>query len=104
MLDPASLIRQMDRSTAVGQIRYAVLDHAGWCCVHCGQPVNMETSELDEKQSRGQCDQQSDGEFQSGEVSVENCQILCRKCHTGLGGKHDRAPSFLGAPNATLQT
>ena len=94
----------MDRSLAVGQIRYAVLDRDGWCCVHCGQPVNMETSELDEKQARGQCDQQPDGEFQSGEVSVENCQILCRKCHTGPGGKHDRAPSFLGAPNATLQT
>jgi 5-methylcytosine-specific restriction endonuclease McrA len=94
----------MDRSQAVRQIRYAVFDRDGWQCIHCGQLVDKQSGELDERQARGKCKQQPDGDFQSGEVSIANCQTMCRQCHTGPGGKHDRALSFSRGSNAALQT
>ena len=97
------IITQMERATAVGQIRRQVFERDDYRCVKCGKTVIWErdkpnSGELDERQARGNCLQQPDGTYQSGEVSVANCQTLCKACHTGPGGKQDRAPSFTKSP------
>lgn len=83
-LAPEPVIRQMRRDVATAQIRQQVFERDGWACVKCGQALSWALAEMDEKESRGR----------GGEVSVENGQTLCRPCHTGPGGKHDRHPQF----------
>lgn len=98
-LDPEPIIRQMERSVAVDQIRRQVYDKYEHKCAKCTKLLRFErghlnSMELDEVQARGECEQVSKYDYQSGEVSVANGQPLCRDCHTGKGGKHDRSPSF----------
>ncbi|VVB51622.1 Uncharacterised protein [uncultured archaeon] len=93
------IIRQMEKFQAVGEIRRQVFKRDEYACVKCGKEVIWEagfpnSGEMDERQARGNCVQSPDGTYQSGEVSVANCQTLCRNCHTGAGGKQDRSPSF----------
>lgn len=86
----------MDRATAVGQIRRKVWERDGGCCVKCGHTLLWASGfahsmEMDEIQAKGKCVRDEDGQYRSGEVSVMNCQSLCRGCH---GKKHDRVPKF----------
>lgn len=91
-------ITQMEKAEAVHQIRSQVFENDGYTCVKCGKMVTSSTGEMDEREARGRCVRQPNGTYQSGEVSVVNCQTLCRNCHTGPGGKHDRSPSFTKSP------
>src|SRR5262249_46319204 len=98
-LAPDPIIRQMPRALAVEQIRRKVYDRCEHRCTRCQQFLVFErgfvnSMEMDEIQPRGKCEQVSRFDYQSGEVSVANGQALCRSCHTGHGGKHDRSPSF----------
>lgn len=91
----------MPYAIAIGQIRRIVFELCERMCVKCGQVLIYErgswnSMEMDERQARGKI-VQKDGEYLSGEISVENCQSLCRTCHTGPGGKHDRRPQFSSA-------
>jgi hypothetical protein len=98
-LAPEPLIGEMSYMEAVGQIRRQVFKRDDYCCVNCSAMVVWErhrpnSGEMDEVQARGNCIQSQDGHYRSGEISVANCQTLCKKCHTGPGGKQDRSPSF----------
>lgn len=92
-LGPEPIIRQMERSVAVGQIRRQVFERDQFECVHCGQLVVWErgswnSGEMDERDSKGH----------GGEVSVENGQLLCHTCHQGPHGKHQRQPQWSSGP------
>jgi 5-methylcytosine-specific restriction endonuclease McrA len=87
-------VQLQERELAVNAIRLAVFERDGYQCMKCGKELSFRGGELDERQARGTTVKLADDTYQSGQVSVENCQVLCRKCHTGAGGKHDRAPSF----------
>lgn len=98
-LAPEPIIKIRFKAEAVGHIRRQVFERDDYQCVHCGSFVVWEqnrvnSGEMDEKQARGDCQKRADGRYSSGEVSVANCQTLCRRCHTGPGGKQDRSPSF----------
>lgn len=96
---PFPVIRRMEYAQAAAQIRRQVYEKSYHKCAGCGKLLRYESGfpnsmEMDEVQARGKCEQISRFDYQSGEVSVENGQALCRDCHTGKGGKHDRSPSF----------
>lgn len=98
-LVPEPIMGQMGYAEAIGQIRRQVFKRDDYCCVKCGAAVVWErgqinSGEMDERQARGKCVADGNGHYRSGEISVENCQTLCKKCHTGVGGKHDRSPSW----------
>lgn len=102
-LAPEPVIVPMEHAQAVDEIRRQVFERDDYTCVKCGCMVVWErhqpnSGELDEQQARGKCVEVDTGHYQSGEVSVENCQTLCKKCHTGRGSKHDRSPSFTKSP------
>lgn len=97
--NPSSHIRFMSKRTAVEQIRRQVFRRDDFTCVNCAMALvwesgSVNSAELDEVQPRGVCKEDEDGEFHSGEVSVQNGRTLCGNCHTGPGGKNDRSPSF----------
>lgn len=91
-------ITQMEHAEAVKQIRDQVFERDEFACVKCGKVVTSQTGELDERQARGSCLEQPDGTYQSGEVSVANCQTLCHDCHQGPQGKHQRQPQWSSGP------
>lgn len=98
-LAPEPIIVEMERREATGQIRRQVFERDDYTCVKCGLAVVWErdlpnSGEMDEVVARGECHKGEDGHYHSGEVSVANGQTLCKKCHTGPGGKQDRSPSF----------
>lgn len=102
-LGPEPVIVEMEYAQAVGEIRRQVFERDDYTCVKCGCFVVWErhkpnSGELDERQARGKCEKGDDGAYHSGAVSVANCQTLCKKCHTGPGGKQDRSPSFTKTP------
>jgi 5-methylcytosine-specific restriction endonuclease McrA len=66
------------------EIRRIVFERDEYHCVKCGELVTFETGHMDEIIPRGK----------GGKVSVENCQVLCARCHIGPGGKHDRRPRW----------
>lgn len=75
-------VARIDRGIAVGQIRRRVFDRAEYECEKCSAPLVWETGrsnsgEMHEKQPKGMKSQKF------GEVSLENCELLCRNCHTG---------------------
>lgn len=95
-MSPEPNIRYMDRATAVGQIRLQVFGRDCFRCVECDAPVVWErghsnSGEMDERQARGDCVQGENGLCHSGEISVENGQTLCHRCHVT---KTDRDPVF----------
>lgn len=91
--NPEAWVREMSRRLAVGQIRLQVFTRDEFTCVHCGKPVTVLTGEMDERQARGETKLGEDGNFHSGEISVENSQTLCCGCHTqNQDAKHDRHP------------
>lgn len=101
--NPDAPIRLMLYKLAVEQIRRQVFKRDGFMCVKCGAELVWEagrpnSAEMDEVQARGDCQQGDDGEYHSGEVSVENCQTLCEPCHTGPKGKHQRQPQWINGP------
>ena len=79
-------IAQMDRASAVSQIRRSTFERDLYECQRCHQKVSWATGHLDEVIPRGK----------GGEVSVENTQVLCAGCHVwGKDAKHsDRRPRF----------
>lgn len=94
VLNEACIVTEREHALAVGQIRRQVFTRDEFTCVKCGQELTWATAEMDERQARGRCEK-VEGGYQSGEVSVENCQTYCRSCHTsGPNAKHKRAPSF----------
>ena len=81
------VVLDVPRSEAVGDIRRAVFNRDEYQCRHCGALVTWNTGHLDEIVPRGK----------GGEVSVENGQTLCAKCHiVGPESKHGktRSPKF----------
>ena len=98
--NPTAVVVQLEFAYAVDEIRRQVFCRDGWSCVKCGQMVcwargRVNSGELDERQARGKTVETAGGNYQSGEISVENCQTLCNRCHTsGPHAKHDRSPSF----------
>ena len=73
--------RRIYQRLAVSDIRRQVFHRDDFRCRRCGLAVRWETGEMDEIVSKGS----------GGEVSVENCQVLCCICHDD---KHGRRPRF----------
>jgi len=59
-------------------LRRIIFRRDSYHCVKCGSPVTWETGELHEKVPRSQ----------GGERTLENCETLCKSCHTGRKGAH----------------
>ncbi len=76
----------MRRNEAVGDIRTQVFNRAGWHCERCGTPLTYQTGQMDERVSKGE----------GGEVSLDNCWLLCHGCHQGRpDAEHgNRQPQF----------
>lgn len=66
-------IADWPRYDAVHSIRVQVYERADWLCERCGKLVTFKTGEMDEKVSRGE----------GGEISLQNCWLLCYDCHQG---------------------
>src|ERR1017187_4259079 len=66
-------VARMDRGIAVGQIRRRVFERDEEQCVRCGEPQLWDSFEMNEKIFKGK----------GGEVSLDNCEILCHNCHQG---------------------
>lgn len=79
---------------AVEKIRLQIFLRDEYACVHCGGMVTWESGEMHERQPRGQIRQIENGEYQGGEISIENSETRCHECHTGRGGAHDRHPMW----------
>ncbi len=81
-------VQIMDRGKAVGAIRAQVFDRATGDspaggeiseCERCGRFIRWETFEMHETVPKGK----------GGEVSLSNCEALCRDCHqTGPDAAH----------------
>ena|SRR5271166_6604975 len=87
---PEDQVRTMDRAHAVGAIREQVFERAlnletqVYECECCGRTITPETGEMNEKRPKG-----AGGGKTGGEVSLENCEALCRSCHqTGPDAAH----------------
>jgi 5-methylcytosine-specific restriction endonuclease McrA len=86
---PADQVQIMDRASAVYAIRVQVFDRAeaegGWNeCERCGRLIGWNTFEMNEILPKGK-----GGGKTGGEVSVENCEALCKPCHqTGPDAAH----------------
>jgi len=78
------------RSQAVEEIRRQVFEKDDYQCRHCGEFVTWKTGQMDEIVARGK----------GGEISVDNCQTLCARCHiVGPRSKHgNRLPQFSKGP------
>ena len=61
------------RSSAVREIRRQVFERDGYECRRCGAVLTLQTGHMDEIKSRGE----------GGEVSLDNCWLLCADCHIG---------------------
>jgi hypothetical protein len=76
---PEDEVQIMDRANAVGAIRAQVFDRSETEdgnnneCENCGRYITWKSFEMHESLPKGS----------GGEVSVENCEALCHKCHTG---------------------
>jgi 5-methylcytosine-specific restriction endonuclease McrA len=77
-------VQIMDRAKAVGAIRAQVFDRATGDspaggetseCERCGRTIRWETFEMHERVFKGK----------GGEVSLQNCEALCRACHRTSG-------------------
>lgn len=85
---PDSETTTMTKQEAVGCIRQRVYDRCmvppnddqSWHeCERCGRTIDWDTMEMHETIPKGS----------GGEVSLENCEALCRACHqTGLDAAH----------------
>lgn len=63
----------VEKADAVGNIRQQVFNRANWRCEHCGASLTYKTGQMHEKLPKGK----------GGEVSLENCMLLCYNCHQG---------------------
>ena len=78
-------IVEMDRMRAVVHIRRRVYARAKGRCEKCNETLTPMTAHMDEKVSRGE----------GGNISLDNCWLLCSNCHTGPTGEHsNRLPDF----------
>ena len=77
---------QTDRSEAVKDIRYQVLQRQKGKCLKCDADISWQTMHMDEDVDRGK----------GGLISLANCRGLCADCHIGPRGKHglDRSPRW----------
>jgi 5-methylcytosine-specific restriction endonuclease McrA len=82
---PEDKVQKMDRGKAVSLIRIQVFDRAYnleleiYECERCGRTITEETGQMHETIFKGK----------GGEVSLENCEALCRLCHqTGPDAAH----------------
>jgi 5-methylcytosine-specific restriction endonuclease McrA len=66
-------VREWPRIDAVRAIRTEVFKRANNQCERCGSRLTWNNGEMDEKIPRGQ----------GGEISIENCWLLCHGCHQG---------------------
>lgn len=64
-------LKHMDRGLAVSQIRRQVWNRQEGLCARCPEIIRWNGSHMHEKIHKG------DG----GEVSLENCELLCAECH-----------------------
>ncbi len=85
-LEQSDAIEQIERAEAVASIRMQVFNRAGWRCERCGAPLTYQTGQMDERVSKGE----------GGEVSLDNCWLLCHGCHQGRpDAEHgNRQPQF----------
>jgi 5-methylcytosine-specific restriction endonuclease McrA len=65
------MVIELDRNTAVSEIRHHIFVRSGGECEHCGVPVTESSGHMHEKQHRGK----------GGEISIENSVFICAKCH-----------------------
>jgi 5-methylcytosine-specific restriction endonuclease McrA len=78
---PAGQVVEMTKAEAVGSIREQVFARAknpltGQIeCQTCGRTITWKSGEMNEIVAKGN--------HNLGEVSLENCEALCRECHTG---------------------
>lgn len=63
----------VDKSWAIGEIRRQVFERDGYECRRCSKRLTLQSGHMDEKISRGE----------GGEISLENCWLLCADCHIG---------------------
>jgi len=59
-------------------LRRKVFERFNYRCAKCASTVTWESGELHERKTRGL----------GGLRSIENCEPLCRNCHTGTRGEH----------------
>jgi len=77
-------VRITDRSEAVGEIRRQVFKRCynpetqNYECQRCGRFISGTSGEMNEKRPKG-----AGGGKTGGEVSLDNCEALCRPCHQG---------------------
>ena len=83
---PPRKIGQMKRNEAVCDIRTQVFARAKWRCERCGKPLTYKTGHMDERVAKSE----------GGEVSLDNCWLLCYDCHIGRpDSEHgNRSPQF----------
>jgi len=89
-----NMVKIWSRTRATAALRRRVFDRDDWACVHCGTPFDWQTGEMHERWHRGDVRRLESGEYQGGEISMENSEARCRGCHTGPGGAHDRRPQW----------
>ena len=76
---PAGQVVEMTKAGAVGSIREQVFEFSRnpltglFECTNCGRIITYKSGEMHERVPRGK----------GGEQSLENCEALCRQCHTG---------------------
>lgn len=70
---PVENLREYPRGEAVKEVRDQVFERSGGECERCGTLITKKTGELHERKPRSK----------GGEISLENCWMLCRRCHTG---------------------
>lgn len=88
------MVKAWTRVMATSAIRRRVFERDDWACVHCGEPIDWQNGELHERWARGDIRLMESGEYQGGEISIENSETRCHNCHTGRGGAHDRHPQW----------
>lgn len=80
--DNAALVCELVRAQATDDIRRAVHARDEESCVHCGKALLYGQMELHERQSRGTILETEAGDYEGGEVSIENSETRCKDCHT----------------------
>ena len=80
------IVRYILKASAVGNIRKQVFERDGYACTHCGKEVTWNTGHMHERVWKGR----------GGEVSVDNCTVLCYDCHMNdpVAGHGKRKPQF----------
>jgi 5-methylcytosine-specific restriction endonuclease McrA len=86
LLPEGHYVIRIDRSEAVKDIRYQVLQRQKGKCLKCDGDISWNTMHMDEDVDRGK----------GGLISLDNCRGLCSDCHVGPRGKHglDRSPRW----------